>query len=248
MNKILEVKHLKVFPLNEPNRLLVKDISFELYPGRITCIVGESGSGKSLSALSIMKLLSHQLKQTGDILFQGKNISNLSDDAIRSLRGKSISMIFQEPMTSLNPVLTIGDQIKESLSAHLKLNDQLLRNKVTSLLKEVGIPSERMSCYPDELSGGQRQGVAIARAVLMGPSVLLFDEPTSAMDFTTETLFINKMKTYTKGKTLIVTTHRMSLLDLVDRLIVMDQGKIVADGPKAEVLKAINAGKVKVGP
>ena len=240
MNKILEVKHLKVFPLNEPNRLLVKDISFELYPGRITCIVGESGSGKSLSALSIMKLLSHQLKQTGDILFQGKNISNLSDDAIRSLRGKSISMIFQEPMTSLNPVLTIGDQIKESLSAHLKLNDQLLRNKVTSLLKEVGIPSERMSCYPDELSGGQRQRVMIAMSIACKPSILIADEPTTALDVTVQSQILKLLQSLKNEMhmTMLFITHDFGVVeDIADEVIVMFQGKIVEKGSVSQVLK-----------
>ena len=111
MKKILEVKHLKVSPINEPRKILVDDVSFDLYPGRTTCIVGESGSGKSLTALSIMKLLSSQLKQTGDIYFEGQNIAHLSNAEMRHYRGKSMAMIFQEPMTSLNPVISIGDQI-----------------------------------------------------------------------------------------------------------------------------------------
>ena len=126
MKKILEVKHLKVSPINEPHKILVGDISFDLYPGRTTCIVGESGSGKSLTALSIMKLLSAQLKQIGDISFQGESISGLSNEDMRLFRGKSMAMIFQEPMTSLNPVLTVGDQIKEALSVHLDLDNNNL--------------------------------------------------------------------------------------------------------------------------
>ncbi len=122
MKKILEVKHLKVSPIHEPQKILVNDISFDLYPGRTTCIVGESGSGKSLTALSIMRLLSSQLKQTGDIVFDGKNISQLSNVEMRQYRGKSMAMIFQEPMTSLNPVIAIGDQIKEALNVHLDLD------------------------------------------------------------------------------------------------------------------------------
>ena len=130
MKKILEVKHLKVSPINDPRKILVDDVSFDLYPGRTTCIVGESGSGKSLTALSIMKLLSTQLKQTGDIYFEGKNISQLSNVAMRHYRGKSMAMIFQEPMTSLNPVISIGDQIKEALSVHLDLDKKSLDKKV----------------------------------------------------------------------------------------------------------------------
>ena len=143
MKKILEVKHLKVSPIHEPSKILVDDVSFDLYPGRTTCIVGESGSGKSLTALSIMKLLSAQLKQTGDIFFDGQNIAHLSNVEMRHYRGKSMAMIFQEPMTSLNPVTSIGDQIKEAISVHLDLDKKSLDKKVVSLLKEVGIPEVR---------------------------------------------------------------------------------------------------------
>ena len=133
MKKILAVKHLKVFPINEPNRHLVNDVSFDLYPGRTTCIVGESGSGKSLTALSIMKLLSSQLKETGDIVFEDQNIARLSNAAMRQYRGKSMAMIFQEPMTSLNPVISVGDQIKEALKVHLDLDKKSVNKKAASL-------------------------------------------------------------------------------------------------------------------
>jgi peptide/nickel transport system ATP-binding protein len=137
--------------------------------------VGESGSGKSLTALSIMKLLSTQLKQIGDIYFEGKNISKLSNEEMRPFRGQSMAMIFQEPMTSLNPVLTIGDQIKEALSVHVDLDNNSLNKKVISLLKEVGIAGDRVSSYPDELSGGQRQRVMIAMSIACEPSILIAD-------------------------------------------------------------------------
>ena len=182
MKKILEVKHLKVSPINDPGKILVNDISFDLYPGRTTCIVGESGSGKSLTALSIMKLLSAQLKQTGDIFFDSQNISQLSNVAMRHYRGKSMAMIFQEPMTSLNPVISIGDQIKEAISVHLDLDKKSLNKKVVSLLKEVGIQDDRVSSYPDELSGGQRQRIMIAMSIACEPSILIADEPTTALD------------------------------------------------------------------
>ena len=186
MKKILEVKRLKVSPINEPRKILVDDVSFDLYPGRTTCIVGESGSGKSLTALSIMKLLSSQLKQTGDISFDGQNISKLSNVEMRHYRGKSMAMIFQEPMTSLNPVISIGDQIKEAISVHLDLDKKSLDKKVVSLLKEVGIPEDRISSYPDELSGGQRQRIMIAMSIACEPSILIADEPTTALDVTVQ--------------------------------------------------------------
>jgi peptide/nickel transport system ATP-binding protein len=240
MKKILEVKGLKVSSLNEPNRYFVNNISFDLYPGKTTCIVGESGSGKSLTALSIMKLLSQQLKQTGDIFLEGRNISSLSNDAIRLLRGKSISMIFQEPMTSLNPVLTIGDQIKEALTAHFKLDTKSLNNKIVSLLKEVGIPAERISSYPDELSGGQRQRIMIAMSIACEPSLLIADEPTTALDVTVQSQILKLLQHLKKEMhmTMLFITHDFGVVeDIADEVIVMFQGKIVEKGTVSQVLK-----------
>jgi peptide/nickel transport system ATP-binding protein len=240
MKKILEVKGLKVSSLNQPNRYFVNNISFDLYPGKTTCIVGESGSGKSLTALSIMKLLSQQLKQTGDIFLEGRNISSLSNDAIRLLRGKSISMIFQEPMTSLNPVLTIGDQIKEALTAHFKLDTKSLNNKIVSLLKEVGIPAERISSYPDELSGGQRQRIMIAMSIACEPSLLIADEPTTALDVTVQSQILKLLQHLKKEMhmTMLFITHDFGVVeDIADEVIVMFQGKIVEKGTVSQVLK-----------
>jgi peptide/nickel transport system ATP-binding protein len=240
MKKILEVKGLKVSSLNEPNRYFVNNISFDLYPGKTTCIVGESGSGKSLTALSIMKLLSQQLKQTGDIFLEGRNISSLSNDAIRLLRGKSISMIFQEPMTSLNPVLTIGNQIKEALTAHFKLDTKSLNNKIVSLLKEVGIPAERISSYPDELSGGQRQRIMIAMSIACEPSLLIADEPTTALDVTVQSQILKLLQHLKKEMhmTMLFITHDFGVVeDIADEVIVMFQGKIVEKGTVSQVLK-----------
>jgi peptide/nickel transport system ATP-binding protein len=240
MKKILEVKYLKVSPLNEAQKILVNDISFDLYPGRTTCIVGESGSGKSLTALSIMKLLSSQLKQTGDIVFKGKNISNLSNVEMRKYRGKSMAMIFQEPMTSLNPVLTIGDQIKEALKVHLDVDKKSLDKKVTSLLKEVGIPEDRISSYPDELSGGQRQRIMIAMSIACEPSILIADEPTTALDVTVQAQILKLLSNLKEKRqmAMLFITHDFGVVeDIADDVIVMYQGRIVEKGSVKEVLK-----------
>lgn len=239
MKKILEVKHLKV-SANPSGKILVNDVSFDLYPGRTTCIVGESGSGKSLTALSIMKLLSSQLKQSGDIFFEAQNISNLSNTSMRNYRGKSMAMIFQEPMTSLNPVLTIGDQIKEALTAHLNLDIQTLNNKVTSLLKEVGIASQRASNYPDELSGGERQRIMIAMSISCEPFILIADEPTTALDVTVQAQILKLLKNLKikRNMAMLFITHDFGVVEeIADDVIVMYQGQIVEKGKASQVLK-----------
>ena len=239
MKKILEVKHLKV-SANASGKILVNDVSFDLYPGRTTCIVGESGSGKSITALSIMKLLSSQLKQSGDIFFEAQNISNLSNTSMRNYRGKSMAMIFQEPMTSLNPVLTIGDQIKEALTAHLNLDIQTLNNKVISLLKEVGIASQRASNYPDELSGGERQRIMIAMSISCEPFILIADEPTTALDVTVQAQILKLLKNLKikRNMAMLFITHDFGVVEeIADDVIVMYQGQIVEKGKASQVLK-----------
>ena len=240
MKKILEVKHLKVSPINELRKILVNDVSFDLYPSRTTCIVGESGSGKSLTALSIMKLLSTQLKQTGDVYFEGQNISHLSNVEMRHYRGKSMAMIFQEPMTSLNPVISIGDQIKEAISVHLDLDKKSLDKKIVSLLKEVGIPEDRVSSYPDELSGGQRQRIMIAMSIACEPSILIADEPTTALDVTVQAQILKLLQNLKEKRqmAMLFITHDFGVVEeIADDVIVMYQGQIVEKGSVKEVLK-----------
>ncbi len=240
MKKILAVKHLKVFPINEPNRHLVNDVSFDLYPGRTTCIVGESGSGKSLTALSIMKLLSSQLKETGDIVFEGQNIAHLSNAVIRQYRGKSMAMIFQEPMTSLNPVISVGEQIKESLKVHFDLDKKSLNKKAAALLEEVGIPEDRLSSYPDELSGGQRQRIMIAMSIACEPSILIADEPTTALDVTVQAQILKLLQNLKEKRhmAMLFITHDFGVVEeIADDVIVMYQGQIVEKGSVKEVLK-----------
>ena len=237
--KILEINNLEVIPNNNSSLKLVEDISLELNKGKTTCIVGESGSGKSLTALSIMQLLPSQLSMSGKIFFEGINLLNLTKEEIRKKRGKDIAMIFQEPMTSLNPVLTIGYQIKEAIEVHQKLSNLKLNNRVKELLKIVGIPSWRIDSYPDELSGGQRQRVMIAMAISSSPKLLIADEPTTALDVTVQSQIL-KLLNNLKLKfqmTMLFITHDFGVVeDIADNVAVMYQGKIVEKGGVSEVL------------
>lgn len=239
-NNILEIKNLKVFPNLNSKLKLVKNISLSLKKGKTTCIVGESGSGKSLTALSVMQLLSSQLSMSGSIFFEGINLLNLSNEEVRRRRGKDIAMIFQEPMTSLNPVLTIGYQIQEAISVHNNLNKVELNSHVLDLLKTVGIPADRVNSYPDELSGGQRQRVMIAMAISCSPKLLIADEPTTALDVTVQAQILNLLNDL-KLKfemTMLFITHDFGVVeDIADDVAVMFQGEIVEQGSVVKVLK-----------
>ena len=237
---ILRINNLSIFPKINSDLKLVKNISFDLPEGKTTCIVGESGSGKSLTALSIIKLLSSQLDLTGDIYFKSKNLSTISSNEMRSMRGKEISMIFQEPMTSLNPVLTIGFQIEESILVHNKLTRNQSRKRTEGLLELVGIDPDRYNSFPDELSGGQRQRVMIAMAMSCDPSLLIADEPTTALDVTVQAQVLKLLNTLKQKKqmTMLFITHDFGVVnDIADEVIVMFKGNIVEQGPVSEVLK-----------
>ena len=239
-NSILEINNLKIFPNNNSRLKLVKNISLNLKKGKTTCIVGESGSGKSLTALSIMQLLSSQLNMSGTIVFEGVNLVNLTEEEIRKKRGRDIAMIFQEPMTSLNPVLTIGYQIQEAIEVHENLSKVELNNRVEELLDIVGIPTERVNSYPDELSGGQRQRVMIAIAISCSPKLLIADEPTTALDVTVQAQILNLLNDLKlKFKmTMLFITHDFGVVeDIADDVAVMFQGEIVEKGTVLNVLK-----------
>ena len=239
-NKILKINNLSIFPKINSGLKLVKNISFDLPEGKTTCIVGESGSGKSLTALSIIKLLSSQLDLTGDIFFKNKNLSTISSNEMRSMRGKEISMIFQEPMTSLNPVLTIGFQIEESILVHNKLSKNQSRKRTEDLLELVGIDPDRYNSFPDELSGGQRQRVMIAMAMSCDPSLLIADEPTTALDVTVQAQVLKLLNTLKQKKqmTMLFITHDFGVVnDIADEVIVMFKGNIVEKGSVSKVLK-----------
>lgn len=237
---ILRINNLSIFPKINSNLRLVKNISFDLPEGKTTCIVGESGSGKSLTALSIIKLLSFQLDSTGDIFFKNKNLSTITNKEIRSMRGKEISMIFQEPMTSLNPVLTIGFQIEECILVHNKLSKNQARKRTENLLELVGIDPDRYNSFPDELSGGQRQRVMIAMAMSCDPSLLIADEPTTALDVTVQAQVLKLLNSLKQKKqmTMLFITHDFGVVnDIADEVIVMFKGNIVEQGPVGKVLK-----------
>ena len=239
VSEILNISNLTITPKNAPNRLLVSNVSLNLSPGKTTCIVGESGSGKSLTALSIMSLLSKQLQASGKILFQGQDISKLEEKSLQKIRGAKIGMIFQEPMTSLNPVLTVGYQIGESLTAHLGLKGLALKDKIAALLTQVGIPSARANSYPDELSGGQRQRVMIAMSIACEPVLLIADEPTTALDVTVQAQILqllDALKTRMNMAMLFITHDFGVVADIADDVIVMFRGEIVETGSKKDVL------------
>ena len=244
MNKdILRINNLSIGTKVDTKLNLVDDISFSVRSGKTTCIVGESGSGKSLTALSIIRLLSPQLKMSGEILFNNEDICKMSELEIREKRGLDIAMIFQEPMTSLNPVLTIGYQIKEAIAVHSDLPNNEINNKVEELLMLVGIPVERVSSYPDELSGGQRQRVMIAMAMSCNPKLLIADEPTTALDVTVQAQIL-KLLDDLKSKlnmSMLFITHDFGVVeDIADDVIVMFKGKIVERGKVNQVLKKPN--------
>jgi len=241
MNKdILKINNLSIGTKVDTKLNLVDDISFSVKSGKTTCIVGESGSGKSLTALSIIRLLSPQLKMSGEILFNNEDICKMSELEIREKRGLDIAMIFQEPMTSLNPVLTIGYQIKEAIAVHSNLPNNEINNKVEELLMLVGIPVERVSSYPDELSGGQRQRVMIAMSMSCNPKLLIADEPTTALDVTVQAQIL-KLLDDLKSKlnmSMLFITHDFGVVeDIADDVIVMFKGKIVERGEVNQVLK-----------
>ena len=237
---ILKINNLSITTKVNTNLCLVDSISFSVEEGKTTCIVGESGSGKSLTALSIIRLLSPQLKMSGEILFNNEDICKMSELEIRQKRGLDIAMIFQEPMTSLNPVLTIGYQIKEAITVHSDSPNNEINKKVEELLMLVGIPIERVNSYPDELSGGQRQRVMIAMAMSCNPNLLIADEPTTALDVTVQAQIL-KLLDDLKSKlnmSMLFITHDFGVVeDIADDVIVMFKGKIVERGAVNQVLK-----------
>ena len=241
MTELLRIEGLTVAPKAAPELLLVNNVSFTLQTGKTICIVGESGSGKSLTALSVMSLLSSQLTRLhGKVIFQGQDLADLDAEAMRQIRGRRIGMIFQEPMTSLNPVLTVGFQIGESLSVHLGLRGQALKTRIASLLEQVGIPAERANSYPDELSGGQRQRVMIAMSIACEPAMLIADEPTTALDVTVQAQILkllDELKTRMNMGMLFITHDFGVVADIADEVVVMFRGEVVEAGPVRRVLE-----------
>lgn len=240
MSELLKIEGLTVTPVAAPDKLLVNDVSFSLAAGKTTCIVGESGSGKSLTALSIMGLLFKQLQRTqGKVIFQGQDLATLDKEQLRQIRGKKIGMIFQEPMTSLNPVLKVGYQIGETLAVHLGLKGEALDSRVAHLLEQVGIPANRANSYPDELSGGQRQRVMIAMSIACEPAMLIADEPTTALDVTVQAQILELLDELRRrlNMGMLFITHDFGVVaDIADEVVVMFRGQIVESGLVDQVL------------
>ncbi len=239
MKTLLEIKKLNItFEFNDQVVNAVKDSSFKVNKGECLAIVGESGSGKSVTALAIMKLIrsNSQLRISGSAEYEKKNLLNLDEFSLQNIRGKKISMIFQEPMTSLNPLHTIEKQISECFGIEEKLN----REKCIKLLNEVGIenPQQRLSHFPHQLSGGQRQRVMIAMAIANNPDLLIADEPTTALDVTIQKQILdllNKLRKKYKMSLLLITHDLGIVKKIADRVCVMEKGKIVEQNATSKV-------------
>ena len=244
--KLLEVADLSVgFRQGSRDTLAVDRVSFEIKKGETVALVGESGSGKSVTALSVLKLLPYPSAHhpSGSIRFKGQELLNLPEDKIRHVRGNDITIIFQEPMTSLNPLHTIEKQIGEILLLHQGLTGETARARTLELLTQVGIPEAetRLGSYPHQLSGGQRQRVMIAMALANEPDLLIADEPTTALDVTVQAQILSLLKELQKrlGMAMLFITHDLGIVRrLADTVCVMKEGKIVERGPVEQVFSA----------
>ena len=235
--ELLSVRDLNVgFFIEEKFALAVRDVSFSVKKGETLCIVGESGCGKTVTSLSILRLIPPNGRIVkGNIYFKEKDLTRLSEEQMRDIRGKEISMIFQEPLTSLNPVFTIKDQIAEAIMVHEDVSKQEITDRCITLLKEVGIPEpeKRLYDYPHQLSGGQRQRVMIAIALACNPSLIIADEPTTALDVTVQAQILNLFKELQERYkiSLLYITHDLSVVaQIADRVCVMYSGIIVEEG------------------
>ncbi|MBN8411010.1 ABC transporter ATP-binding protein [Halomonas litopenaei] len=240
---ILRIEGLSVaLPQGADRDYAVEDLSYDVSPGEILCVVGESGSGKSMAANTIMGLLPKGVRATaGRILFEGIDLLSLDDKRHRALRGKQIGMIFQEPMTALNPLMRIGDQIAEVFEAHGELKPAQRQARALELLKEVGLPQPERAirAYPFELSGGQRQRVMIAMALALEPRLLIADEPTTALDVTTQAQILSLIAELQqrRGMAVMFITHDFGVVaEIANRVCVMRQGHIVELGRRDDVL------------
>ncbi|MEL7000244.1 MAG: ABC transporter ATP-binding protein [Pseudomonadota bacterium] len=250
MTPLLEVNGLSVgFHSRNGSIQAVRDLSFSVAPDETLAIVGESGSGKSVTALSLMRLIEREggAIDAGSILFDGRDVTTLPEAGLRALRGNDISMIFQEPMTSLNPVMTIGDQITETILQHNRISPAQARTRALDMLTTVRLsdPQMRLSQYPHELSGGMRQRVMIAIALACQPRLLIADEPTTALDVTIQAEIldlIRALKSQT-GAAVIFITHDMGVVaEIADRVVVMRHGQKVEEAPTRQLFEAPAAG------
>ena len=239
----LEVKDLRTtLFMRDGNVDVVRGVSFRVKEGETLALVGESGCGKTLTALSVIRLLPDPPARVtqGQVLLAGEDIRHVPEHEMRSLRGDAISMVFQEPLTSLDPVFTIGDQITEAITAHRKVSRQEARTLAVEILREVQIPSpeQRLKDYPHQLSGGMRQRVMIAMALVLDPKVLIADEPTTALDVTIQAQILDLIRAEQERRRLAVLliTHNLAVVSQVaDRVAVMYAGEIVEEAPASEL-------------
>jgi oligopeptide/dipeptide ABC transporter ATP-binding protein len=246
---LLEIKSLSVeFPA-EPRPLpAVRDVSFGLARGEVLGLVGESGSGKSVTSLAVMRLLPSQAAISGEIRFAANgsdslNLLSLTAEQMRSLRGAGISMIFQEPMTALNPVMRVGDQVAEAVHAHNRTTKKDTWNRAVQALREVAIPDPEVRArdYPHQLSGGMRQRVMIAMAIVNQPQLLIADEPTTALDVTIQAQILDLLADLREkfGLTMLFISHDLAVISKVaDRVAVMYAGNLVELGPREEIFRS----------
>jgi peptide/nickel transport system ATP-binding protein len=240
---VLDVRNLTIaLPRGGDRPHAVQKVSFTVSPGEIVCLVGESGSGKSVIAQAVMGLLPKTLPVTGgEIFLEGENIANADEDRLRELRCVRMSMIFQEPMTALNPVMTCGDQIDEVLRTHTQLDPQKRRQKIIGVFEQVSMPDPPRiyDSYPHQLSGGQRQRVMIAMALVLEPALLIADEPTTALDVTTQAQILELIKEIQRqeGMGVLFITHDFGVVcDIAHRVAVLRLGELVESGPTREIL------------
>ncbi len=240
---LLEVRHLRVeFPTRRARLVALDDISFDIAPGEILGVVGESGAGKSLTGAAIIGLLDPPGRvAAGEIRFDGRRIDNLPYEAMRRIRGRSIGAIFQDPLTSLDPLYTIGQQLVETIRTHLPVDEAEARRRAIRLLEETGISAaeERLGQYPHQFSGGMRQRVVIALALAGEPRLIVADEPTTALDVSIQAQIISLLKRLCKehGAAVMLVTHDMGVIaETCNRVAVMYAGRIVEIGPVAAVI------------
>ena len=248
MRVLLELRNLTVeFPASPRALTAVRDISFGVSRGEVLGLVGESGSGKSVTSLSIMRLLPPQARVSGEILLttdgRPQNLLALDSEPMRLLRGSRISMIFQEPMTALNPVMRVGEQIAEAVRAHANVSKKESWDRAVEALKEVAIddPAGRARDYPHQLSGGMRQRVMIAMAIVNRPEMLIADEPTTALDVTIQAQILDLLAEIREkfGLTMLFISHDLAVVSQVaDRVAVMYAGNLVELGPRAEIFRS----------
>jgi peptide/nickel transport system ATP-binding protein len=242
---ILEVEHLKVqFPTRRGTLTAVDDVSFSVAPGEILGVVGESGAGKTLTGLAIIGLIEPPGRIAGgEVRLEGRRIDNLPHAELRRIRGRRIGVIFQDPLTSLNPLYTIGRQLEETILTHLPLSKTQARARALSLLAEVGIPAPegRYSHYPHQFSGGMRQRVVIALAIAAEPALIIADEPTTALDVSIQAQIIALLKRLARehGAAVMLITHDMGVIaETAQRVAVMYAGRIAEIGPVRDVLQS----------